>query len=199
MNALLGELAGSFAGERHSTQSGYGVGHGAYPFPGNTAAGSPIASPIGEAAQYYVYIVGHGVAETTVRTPRNCEEFAAELLPLTAFRSAANKQQIESDLKSLKKSYIFRNEPLIIQFLSSHRSVPAVLITAIPELKRSFGDDTILHLEVLREDDDTSFLYAIAMWSGTVEKAEHNLENFDDNWWFNQPPRRGLTFTYELI
>ena len=46
---------------------------------------------------------------------------------------------------------------------------------------KSFGPDVTFNLEAVSEDDDSSSLYAIALWKG-AEKV-------------HQP---GLTFTYEL-
>jgi hypothetical protein len=102
------------------------------------------------------------------------------------------------DVSALKARYAFRNEAAIIHFCSTHAAATPLLADAAVELKRSFGQDAILTLECLAEDNEPASLYAIVVWRGDAERAEAAIEDFDDRWWLNQDAQPGLTFTYEL-
>jgi hypothetical protein len=86
----------------------------------------------------------------------------------------------------------------VAKFLSSHRSLPHVLNEAVPHLKKFFGEDVVVNLEVSDEEDGPQTLYAVVIWRGTVEAAEAALERFDDSWWLDNSMKTDLTFTYEL-
>jgi hypothetical protein len=105
---------------------------------------------------------------------------------------------VEASLDELARNYVFRNRDEVIEFVSNHGAVASILLQAVGPLKVSFGDDVLLHLEAVSEEDGTSSLFAIAIWSGRAGEAESALACFDEQWWLNQPPQRGLTFTYEL-
>ncbi len=132
------------------------------------------------------------------RKPPRREGAAADSLAFARVLSETGSMQLRAEIDEVKQRYVFRNENTITQFISSHRTAAAVLISALPELRKSFGEDAVLSLEAVSEDDESTSLYAIVVWRGPAESAESALEEFDERWWLNQPPQPGLTFTYEL-
>src|ERR1700722_15948949 len=105
---------------------------------------------------------------------------------------------LSADISSIKAEYVLRNEPAIVDFFSTHRTVSPFLSRAFPELKRAFGENVVFNLEVLPDYNDLSTLYAKAIWRGPAEEANAALEDFDQRWWLNQSPQSAVTFTYEL-
>ncbi len=136
--------------------------------------------------------------ELLLRKPPQREGYFPLSLAANELVFQANRKQPEANCGALKASYVFRNEGLVSQFLFEHYALSPILLAAVPELKQSFGEDVLLYLEVLCEEGEPASLYAIAMWRGSPEQAEMNLYDFDERWWLNQRPQRGLTFTYEL-
>jgi hypothetical protein len=190
VNALLGELRGYLPAERPPQL----IQRPAQPFPGNMAVP---AWPMQGGSELDWYLI-HGGQPQLLKKPPQREGSASAFLAATEIISRLERQRAEQDLIAVKTAYIFRNEDDIVSFLSAHRSVPAVLLAAAPELHQSFGDDVVLHLEVMVEDSEPTALFAIAMWRGRADQAEIDLDDFDERWWLNQPPQHGLTFTYEL-
>lgn len=170
-----------------------------YPFPGHTAANPtprPFVSQVGGAAatwhQDNIFLVEPN------RKPIRREGSVSELLATTRLSWEASNSQLESAVGELKTEYVFRNVAEIRLFFSTHRATTRALSNALPELKRSFGEDVVYNLEALSDDDGFSSLYAIVVWRGSAEVAEAALEDFDERWWLNQPSQSSLTFTYEL-
>jgi hypothetical protein len=165
------------------------------PFPGNMATagiqqqqvgGSDAASP-----QRYRW-------PDSFRKPPTREGNMSVILAHSNDLLQAAFAQLSADMESIKAEYVLRNEPAIAHFFSTHRAAAPFLSRALPELKQSFGDDVVLNLEALTDDDDSTTLYAIAVWRGSAERADAALEDFDGRWWLNQTPQSGVTFTYEL-
>lgn len=171
-----------------------------YRFPSNMASAAPeqdlmLQAGGSESNRFMVY----AVQGESFRKPPQREGAVSEWLAFAEQVSQANKEQLEEGLATLRVPYLFRNETQITQFLLSHRGVPGVLMNAVGELSRSFGDDILLHLDVLADDGEPPSLYVIVMWRGPADDAEAHLEDFDERWWLNQPAQPGLTFTYELV
>jgi hypothetical protein len=193
--SALSELSGAFPrglppqGLEHTLQR-------PFPFPGNVAVGSIQGPEAGgsESASHQDYI---WAAQTDRRPPRR-EDAVSEFLSHAYILWEAGSRRLAADMGEIKTAYILRNEDAISHFFSSHRTAAAVLSGALPELKKSFGDDVVFNLEALSEDDGSTSLYAIVVWRGPAECAETALEDFDERWWLNQTPHPGLTFTYEL-
>ena len=132
------------------------------------------------------------------RKPPQREGITVDMLASARVTSAKLNGQLECELRELKAVYVFRNESAITEFVLGHRAVAGVLLSAIPELKKYFGEDVVFNLEAVRDDDESTTLYAIVVWRGLAEIAVAALADFDENWWLNRPAQSGLTFTYEL-
>lgn len=167
-------------------------------FPGNLAgliSNAPIA-PVGgsESAEQQVCLW----AARQYRKPPQREGIAADFLASISVLWETCNRQLEAEIGELKTKYVFRNEGAITQFISDHRIAAAVLLNALPALKKCFGEDVVFNLEAVSDDDESTSLYAIVVWRGLTEGAESALEDFDERWWLNQSAQPGLTFTYEL-
>jgi hypothetical protein len=133
------------------------------------------------------------------RKPPRSEGAAGGLLTQAHDLFSASRQHSVNDVDHLKTMYRFQDDESVGAFLSCHPSAACILINALPKLKKFFGDDVVFRLQVMKEDDELQILYAVAVWRGRVEDAVAALENFDENWWIDQPTRvLALTFTYEL-
>lgn len=69
-------------------------------------------------------------------------------------------------LDSLLSVYVFEDGSKVRSFLEDHPSVPDVLSEAAPFLKKSFGDATILQLQIPPDEDIPVAVYAVALWDG---------------------------------
>ena len=99
------------------------------------------------------------------------EGIAAEFLASTRVLWETGDRQLEAEIGKLKTKYVFRNESAITQFVLGHRTVAAVLLNAVPELKQCFGEDVVFNLEAVSDDDESTSLYAIVVWRGLTEGA----------------------------
>jgi hypothetical protein len=133
------------------------------------------------------------------RKPPRSEGAAAGLLTQAHDLFSASRQHSANEVDRLKAMYRFQDEESVEAFLSSQPNATCILTNALPQLKKFFGHDVVFKLQVIKEDDEQQILYAVALWRGRVEDAVAALENFDENWWLDQPTRAlALTFTYEL-
>jgi hypothetical protein len=172
---------------------------GPSPFPGNMADGltqNPLVAETGgsEFAWHREYIR----AAQLPRKPPQREGFVSAFLAQIQGVWEESREQLMAEMKQLRTEYVFRNDGAICRFLSSHRAAGTALSRAIPELRRSFGQDAVFNLEATSEEDGSTTLYAIVVWRGPVRGAESALEDFDERWWLSQAPLAGVTFTYEL-
>lgn len=164
-------------------------------FPANAAV--ELLQPIGAGLESGLYQT-HVWSMYPPRKPTGREGlYSAQLEYAQALWQESRKKLMER-VSALKALYAFRNEAAIISFCSTHAAAAAILADAAVELKRSFGQEAILNLECLAEDDEPISLYAIVVWRGDAERAEAALEDFDERWWLNQDVQPGLAFTYEL-
>lgn len=164
-------------------------------FPGNTAIGSVRQQAGGSESSLdqtrRFWLISHGAE------PQR-EGDVSGYLAQSRRLFEASFRQLSADMTAIKAQFILRNEPAIATFFSTHRTAAPFLLRAIPELKRYFGDDVVLNLEALMEDNDSTTLYAIAIWRGAAEQADEALDDFDERWWLNQTHQPDITFTYEL-
>lgn len=104
-------------------------------------------------------------------------------------------------LAEVRKHYVFHQDISVNAFLSSHRTIPPLLLQAIPRLKDFFGEDTVFALRAPIDESGAQTLYVVARWPGIVRKARMALDEFDEAWWIpNSRQASGdLVFTYELV
>ncbi len=194
----LSELSGALP-HRPPPQGSAGHTQYLFPFPGNMAVGpvsnAPASQSGGSESEWYRdYLL---TAQPERKRPRR-EGIATEFLASSRVFWETGNQQLEADIEALKMMYVFRNERAVEDFISSHRTAAGVLSSALTELKKSFGEGVVFTLEAISDEDESTSLYAIAVWRGLAEGAERALEDFDERWWLDQPTQPGLTFTYEL-
>jgi hypothetical protein len=171
---------------------------GPFAFPGNVAG--PISNALiplvggSESAGYQECLW----AARPFGKPPERAGILTESLASTHVLWETGNRQLEAEIGELKTKYVFRSEGAVTQSILGHRTIAGVLLKALPELKKFFGEDVVFHLDAVSDDDESTSLYAIAVWRGLVEGAESALEDFDEQWWLNQSAQPGLTFTYEL-
>ncbi len=109
--------------------------------------------------------------------------------------------QHQADISALRKSFIFQTDAAVASFLYDHRSIPQLLLEAVPHLHRCFGADKIPSLRIDSDEAGSRILYAVVPWECSVREARVALNSFDDQWWMAHAFQASgrLTFTYELI
>lgn len=193
----LNELRGALPGTLPPQSSECGT-QGLLVFSGNRAGLiSDALSPFAGGSEFPAYRVWP-MAERPNRKMPQLEGIATEFLASNRVFWETGNRRLEAQIGELKAKYVFRNESAVTQFILGHRATATVLLNALPELKRCFGEDVVFTLESVSDDDEATSLYAIVVWRGATERAESALEEFDERWWLNQSSQPGLTFTYEL-
>src|SRR5260370_655997 len=91
----------------------------------------------------------------------------------------------EEQLNRLRKDYVFDDPDRVRSFLKSHRSLSEIFIEAVPELKRCFGKDATLQIQVLWEEGTPRTIYGVVLWKDTLRSARAALQRFDESWWSN--------------
>jgi len=106
----------------------------------------------------------------------------------------------DAELIRLRSEYVFDSPSVVTEFLKTHRSHPALLLSSVGPLRHSFGDESVLHLQV-RTDGDLRILFALVFWKGPLDAAKKSLELFDQKWWLNNSSKASgnLVFDYELV
>lgn len=129
---------------------------------------------------------------TPASLPDELTEYDREM---TRFASAQ-----EEDLKRLLKEFVMENTSSTESFLKNHRSLVEVLLDSVSHLRRSFGGDTTLRLDVGFEEAIPTTIRAAALWKGSLASAREALAQFDESWWLENVKRgRGrIVFDYEL-
>lgn len=107
----------------------------------------------------------------------------------------------QADIDEIRKIFVMQDNIGVTSFLHDHRTIPQLLLQAVPHLKERFGSDTVFVLRALIDESGFSDLYAVAMWPGKAHDAIEALDRFVDQWWIgNARPAAGyLNFTYELV
>jgi hypothetical protein len=93
--------------------------------------------------------------------------------------SSIRKREIDG----LLKAYVFEEDLIVREFLAVHRSVPQLLLEAVPVLKNFFGEIAVLNLRVISDESGVGTIYGIVSWQDTAEAARSALRKFDESWW----------------
>ncbi len=104
-------------------------------------------------------------------------------------------------INDVRRNFVLPTNSSVEGFFNDHRTIPQLLLQAVPHVKRYFGADVVFNLRVPIDESGSQTLYAVAMWPGTLKDVRRALEQFDDAWWIaNSRKASGyLTFTYELV
>lgn len=107
----------------------------------------------------------------------------------------------EALIKEVRKHYVLPNTSSVLTFFRNHRTLPQLLMEAVPHIKEHFGSEAVFNLKVPTDESGSQTLYAVAMWPGKVQDVRAALERYDTSWWIANSRRGGgdLTFTYELV
>jgi len=87
------------------------------------------------------------------------------------------------EIEDLQKAYVFEEDRLVREFVGAHRSVPQLLLEAVPVLKSFFGDTAVLQLRVISDESGIGTIYGIVLWRDAAEAARSALRKFDESWW----------------
>lgn len=109
--------------------------------------------------------------------------------------------QHEVLLSEIRRQYVLPADYSVAKFLAEHRTLPSILVEAVPELRARFGAQTVFALRAPIDDAGSQTLYAVAIWPGNARDVREALEKFDETWWIQHSRRASgyLTFTYELV
>src|SRR5271170_3104226 len=100
-------------------------------------------------------------------------------------------------VNEIRKSYVLPKDSSVADFLDAHRTIPALLIQAVPHLREFLGN-TVFALRAASDEYGWEALYADALWPGDAHDAAVAIDRFEDAWWIaNSHAASGsLTFTY---
>jgi hypothetical protein len=109
--------------------------------------------------------------------------------------------QHDADLREVGQRYVLPPDSSVITFLTKHRTLPPILLEAVPHLEACFGAHAVFTLRAPIDDSGSQTLYAVAIWPGNLREVREALEKFDDTWWIHHSREASgyLTFTYELV
>ena len=104
-------------------------------------------------------------------------------------------------LDELHKHYVHSSDSSVSTFLSQHPGISAILLDAIPHLKKHFGASAIFSLSAPVDEAGMRSLCAVVIWPGNIRDVRNALDRFDKDWWLSQSRMAygHLVFTYELI
>ncbi len=107
----------------------------------------------------------------------------------------------EAAIEDVRREFMLPSDASVVTFLSEHRTIPQILLEAATFLKGSFGADTIFSLRAPVDESGSRTLYAVAIWSGSMQEVRTAIARFDDAWWVANARRASgyLNFTYELV
>jgi len=107
----------------------------------------------------------------------------------------------EHSLGDVQRNYVVSDGASVLNFLTQHRAIPQLALEAIPRLREFFGNSTVFSLRIVSEDADSTTLFAVVMWRGSVIDVRAALARFDEAWWLHHARQASgqLVFTYELI
>ncbi len=103
-------------------------------------------------------------------------------------------------LHELENLYTFRNPVAVRRFLLNHPHLIDLLLEAYPHLAQTFGQDSHVALEVVRDPEVANWtqLVAYLVTSLPVDQALDKLDEFDDEWFLGQDDRVGDLFNFNL-
>lgn len=137
------------------------------------------------------------------------QETSQNYLPKTQLASFIHLEQqmarFEADheamIAEIGKHYVMQPKSPVLDAFRSYRTIPQLLIEALPRLKESFGNDSVFNLKVLVDESGSQTIYAVAMWAGSAKDVLIALNQFEDEWWISNSRHASgtLTFTYELV
>lgn len=93
-----------------------------------------------------------------------------------------------SDLHQVGELYSFRNAVDIRCFLYTHSQLTEILIKAHTYLRKYFGSNPQVTLELISDPETTGWeqLYAYILTSLPVDDALDRLDRFDEEWFIGQ-------------
>ena len=109
--------------------------------------------------------------------------------------------QHDTLLAEIRKHYLLPPDSSVQSFLTEHRSLPALVLQALPGLRVCFGPQAIIALRAPIDASGDRILYGVVQWAGSARDAKKALQKFDDTWWISRSHEASghLTFTYELV
>ncbi len=136
--------------------------------------------------------------EAPIPDPRAQE---TDILADAERQMAQFEAQHEATLREIAKNYTMPGDSSVQSFLRNHRTIPQLLVEAIPYLKRCFGGLAVVALRASIDESGAQMLYALVMWPGEVNHARQSLERFDDDWWIAHSRQASgyLSFSFELV
>ena len=104
-------------------------------------------------------------------------------------------------LDELRKHYVLPSDSSVRAFLAQHRGISAILLDAIPQLKKCFGTSAVFRLSAPVDEAGTRSLYAVVIWPGKIRDVRNALDRFDEDWWLTHSHSASsyFVFTYELV
>lgn len=110
------------------------------------------------------------------------------------------EKEHRSAVAELERNYIFSQETHVKDFLRSHRTLPQLLMAALPHLRQQFGN-IVFSLRAVSDDYGWQIMYVDALWTGQATDALAAMDRFEDEWWVaNSSAAAGsLHFTYRLV
>ena len=123
--------------------------------------------------------------------------------PLELSRELGNQRGVPClvALDELRKHYVLPSDSSVSTFLAQHRGISAILLDAIPQLKKYFGALAIFSLSTSVDEAGMRSLYAVVIWPGKIRDVRNALDRFDEDWWLTHSHSASsyLVFTYELV
>jgi hypothetical protein len=110
-------------------------------------------------------------------------------------------QICKEQFEVLRTNYVFDPADGVRSFLEGHRAVSEVLMEAVTELRRCFGSNAILQLQLLDNEGTSAAIYGIVLWQGDLQSARAALQTFDETWWIESSRRAAgrIVFDYQLV
>lgn len=109
----------------------------------------------------------------------------------------------ENGMDLLAERFVFRDAPVIANFVRQYPDVVAPLLEAVAVIPRFFGRDVGLVLEVERDREalDQVQLCALIQTGLDADTALASLDQFDQEWWLDVLPRAAphLMFALEYV
>jgi hypothetical protein len=112
-------------------------------------------------------------------------------------RSEAEHQSL---INEVRRYFVMGRGSGIEEIFIRSRTLPQLLLEAIPHLRYYFGN-TMFTLRPTSDESGWQTLYVDAIWPGDARDAISAIDAFEDEWWIaNSHKASGnLTFTYRLV